>query len=128
MLATQIIYAKDNDKIMNIDAEKYLCAFSDNFWNEENQKKLTDLVKDKEIKITGVIYKVHRDYIDGYWVTIRQQRNKKFSDRWAFISCYFKHLDNLGIKSGDKVTIQGYCKGWVSGALSLYRCELVKIY
>jgi len=124
ILGGRKIYA---EKIIHIDAEKYLCTFSDNFWNIKNQEKLTNLVKNKEIKVTGIIHKVHRDYIDGYWITIRQQRNEKISDGWIYIICYFKDNTDLGIKSGDKITIKGYCKGWSGASLNIYRCELIKV-
>lgn len=121
------VYAQT--KLPNFDAEKLLCCYSDNVWNVDNLKKLTDLVKKKEIKMTGIVSKVDYNYIDGYSVTIRQKRNKTFYDGWNYIKCYFKDEKSMdGIKSGNKITVRGYCKGWEGIALCIYGCELVEIY
>jgi hypothetical protein len=110
----------DSYNITTIDAEDWLCNYADHAADQKAQSKIKENWKDKYIKLKGEVYRVHGDQLDGYRITIRQQRSKNVSDGWCVICCYFNDTSEIeklkDIKKGDQVSIIGYSR-WDLGPI-----------
>jgi hypothetical protein len=124
-VTVQEVYQQKKDKVldshdvMNVNAEQWLCKYADNLYNDDVQVKMKYNWKDKYIKLTGEISKVHNNY-DGCYISIRQKRSKGITDGWCSIVCYFyddaEKQQILNMHPGDKVTITGYSR-WDVGPI-----------
>jgi sulfur transfer protein SufE len=108
----------DSQSIMTIDADDWLEKYSSDIWDTKTQTKMKNNWKGNYIKITGTINKIHTDFIDGTYFSIKQSHDGDVTKGWVTIVCHiFNDTDKEKIfeyKSGDEITVIGYSK-WITG-------------